>query len=361
MAMFQGIQELEIKDLKFDGRNPRLTEFSDSPIKDEREIIRILWENMDVRELVMSISASGFFRHEPLIVTKESGQYVVIEGNRRLAAVKLLTDSDLSKELKLNVQSIPEEEQTALRKLPCLLAQREDTWRYLGFKHVNGPAKWGSYPKALYIADVHQQYHIPLDLIAQQIGDTHNTVRRLFRGRMVIQQAENWKVFSREDRWNRRFAFSHLYIGITYQGISSFLDLNSETDADAAPVPSDKKEELGEFCIWLYGSKFKQMPPVIQSQNPHLRQLDAVLNDRAATAHLRNTRDLQASFSESRPPVNRFEEYLVAARDNLRNARAILSDGYDGSNTLQEIARGIVVLARDIYDDMGRKQDPKRP
>ena len=206
-----------------------------------------------------------------------------------------------------------------------------------------------------------RRYDISLDLIAQQIGDTHNTVRRLFRGLMVIQQAEAWKVFLREHRWQRHFAFSHLYIGITYQGISSFIGLSPDTDDDYAPVPPDKKAALGELCIWLYGNKHTQIPPIIQSQNPHLRQLDAILNDRTATAHLRNTRDLQASFSESRPPANRFEEYLVAARDNLRSARAILSDGYDGSTTLQEVARGIVVLARDIYDDMGRKQDPDRP
>ena len=143
MAMFQGIQELDIQDLKFDDSNPRLAEFSDTLINDERQIVNILWQNMDVQELVMSISASGFFRHEPLIVTKESGQYVVIEGNRRLAAVKLLTDPGLSQDLNINVPSIPAEDQTLLQTLPCLLGQREDTWRYLGFKHVNGPAKWG--------------------------------------------------------------------------------------------------------------------------------------------------------------------------------------------------------------------------
>ena len=58
----------------------------------EADVIRILWDVMDVRELVLSIEASGFFSHEPIIVIQEDGKNVVVEGNRRLAAVKLLLD-----------------------------------------------------------------------------------------------------------------------------------------------------------------------------------------------------------------------------------------------------------------------------
>ena len=47
-------------------------------------------EMMDMRELVMSITASGFFLHEPLIVVQEGGKNVAIEGNRHIATVKPL-------------------------------------------------------------------------------------------------------------------------------------------------------------------------------------------------------------------------------------------------------------------------------
>lgn len=360
MAMSQVIP-VDVNKLAFDRENPRLAEFSQSAIQDEREIIRVLWENMDVEELVMSISASGFFRHEPLIVIEDSDQYIVIEGNRRLAAVRLLLTPSLAEELEVNIPTISEHDRQELTTLPCLLGNRKDTWQYLGFKHVNGAAKWSSYAKSKYIADVHLRYSISLQDIARQIGDTHNTVLRLFQGLMVIRQAEEWNVFLRTDRRNSHFSFSHLYTGITYPGISSYIGLAPKSDEDPAPVPLEKKSELGTLCLWLYGSKRQNIQPVIRSQNPHLRQLDAVLSSRAATAHLINTDNIQSAFSESRPPTNRFEEYLESARDNLRNARAILSDGYDGSNELLEIGRGIVNTARDVYDDMLRKQDPNRP
>ena len=45
-----------------------------------------------------------------------------------------------------------------LRELPVIITTRKDSWRYLGFKHVNGPATWGSYAKAQYIAYVYNNY-----------------------------------------------------------------------------------------------------------------------------------------------------------------------------------------------------------
>ena len=359
--------EIDVDMLVFDVTNPRLAEFSETPIQNEMDIMKILWDTEDVQELVMSITASGFFRHEPLIVVEESGKFVVIEGNRRLAAVKAIRDPDVARQVRTNIPSVPPGLLDSLNRLPCLIDTREDTWRFLGFKHVNGPAKWGSYAKAKYIAWVYQTFNEPLLQIAQQIGDNHNTVQRLFRGLKVIEQAEAWDVYRRGDRWNRHFSFSHLYTGLSYPGITSFIGVVSEEAEDPHPVPFEKKEELGELCVWLYGSKRKDARPIIRSQNPHLRQLDAVLANRSAMANLRNTRDLQASFIASRPPTNRFEESLVAAMESLREARAMLSDGYDGSGELLSTADRVVALATDLHAEMVRKQyatprpQPPRP
>jgi len=67
-----------------------------------------------------------------------------------------------------------------LKELPAIISNRKESWRYLGFKHVNGPAKWSSYAKAAYIAEVHRDYKVSLADIANQIGDRHNTVQRLY-------------------------------------------------------------------------------------------------------------------------------------------------------------------------------------
>ena len=359
------ITTMKVSDLSFDFRNPRLVEFDLTANSTELEVMQVLWEAMDVRELVLSIAASGFFRHEPLIVARENERNVVIEGNRHLAAVKVLLDPTVLDptavdELNAGIPKITESAKAALRTLPCLRSTRKAVWQFLGFKHVNGPAKWSSYAKSQYIADVHRNFNVPLADIAKQIGDTHRTVQRLYRGLMVIEQAERMQVFDRDDRWYRHFSFSHLYTGLDYPGINSYIGLRLANDEDPEPVPPEKKEELRQLCLWLYGSKREQIQPVIQSQNPHLRQLDAILGNRGATANLRRNGHLDYAFESSRPSSNRFEESLLAAREHLQKAYSMLSEGYEDSEELLRIAGTVANLADDLYNSMYRKRNPHR-
>ena len=356
----QEVRLVSVADLTFDRKNPRLSEYGLSENSNDSEIIEFLWEAMDVRELVLSIAASGYFPNEPLIVDQESGENIVIEGNRRLAAVRVLLEPTL---IEVSQQAIPEIGRTAreeLRSLPVIIQTRKAAWRYIGFKHVNGPAKWSSYAKAQYIADVHKNFSIPLQDIASQIGDTHNTVQRLFRGMMVIEQAESMGLFDRADRWRQHFSFSHLYVGLQYAGISSYIGLRSQSDDDTEPVPPEKTNELRELCVWLYGSKKESKLPVVQSQNPHLRQLDAVVSHGEAVAALRANGNLAVAFEISRPPPNVFEESLYAAKRDLEKARSMLSTGFGGSDDLLSVARDVAIIADDLFEEMRRMLNRRR-
>jgi len=352
----QEIIRFKVDDLYFDHHNPRLAEYGIDEQTPEADILQLLWEAMDVRELVQSISASGFFPNESLIVAEEKGRKIVIEGNRRLAAVKTLLSPGVASDNGWDIPALSTDNLKALEELPCILSDRKESWRYLGFKHVNGPAKWSSYAKAAYIAQVHRQYKIPLADIANQIGDRNNTVQRLYRGLMVLEEAETEGVYDREDRFRQRLAFSHLYTGLDYEGISSFLNISPKEEETRTPVPKDKVKELGELFIWLYGSKSRKTPPVVESQNPHLRQLNAVISNREAIAALRDGVELSKAFEISLPPTYVFEQALIAAKRELTSARASLTSGYDKSEDLLRIAGTIANLADDIYEEMARKQ-----
>lgn len=350
------IVPMPVSELSFDVENPRLVEFGLTVASTEMDVLRILWDAMDVAELTLSIAASGFFRHEPLIVAQERGKYVVIEGNRRLAAVKLLLDHQLAQELKANVPIIGDAAKEALRALPTLLSTRQAAWHYLGFKHVNGPARWSSYAKARYIAAVHRNFGVALHDIANQIGDTHHTVQRLYRGLMVVEAAERMGVFSREDIWgNRRFSFSHLYASLERPNIGAFLGLKAEAEESAEPVPKEKKEELRQLCLWLYGSKRDGKPPAIQTQNPHVRYIDRIVGNREALAALRSGSNIESAHKMTIPSSNVFEEALVTAKQKLEEAHGKLSIGYDGSEELLRTAGTVANLADALYEQMERK------
>ena len=351
---------MKVSELSFDVDNPRLFEHDVDQSSSDAQIIKVLWDVMDVNELVLSIEASGFFSHEPLIVALEGNRHVVIEGNRRLAAVKLLIDSSIATELEIKVPKITQDAKNKLQVLPVVIDTRENSWRYLGFKHVNGPAKWTSYSKSKYIADVHRKFNVDLEDIARQIGDTHRTVQRLYRGLMVIEQAERMKVFNREDRYNKHFSFSHLYTGIAYDGIAGFIGLQPEAEESEEPVPAEKKDELQDLCLWLYGSKRADIRPVIRSQNPDLRELNVVVGNRQGVAALRAHVELKQAYEISRPPSTVFEEALHSAKRELEKTRSLVSTGYDESEQLLMVAYDVAELADDLYEEMKRKHSSRR-
>ena len=360
MADTPAITRLPTDSLRLDRRNPRLVEFGVTGKTPEKEIVEILWDTMDVQELVQSIAASGYFEHEPLIVVKEGGKHVVIEGNRRLTAVKVLLDAELAASLDCATRIHDPNLRSSLRQLPAIMSDRKSSWRYLGFKHVNGPAKWSSYAKAQYIAEVHRQYDLSLAAIAEQIGDRHKTVQRLYRGLMVIEQAEEAKVFNREDRYRRRFAFSHLYTGLEYEGINDFLSLHSSDVEERRPVPKNRVRRLGELLLWLYGSKKQNQLPVIHRQNPDLRKLDSVLRNKGSLAALRDREPLDAALEFGRDSSEVLEESLRRAKRELTRASSHLTAGFENSQTLMQVASDIVELAEDIYIHMESRYDRSR-
>ena len=330
-----GYDRVAPQDLDFDSQNPRLVEYFEGEKPTQDGLLRMLWEQMAVDEVAMSIAASGYFDYEPLFVAEEKGRLVVIEGNRRLAAVKLLLDNDLRQEL--HATDLPEISPARARELsslPVIRTNRKSTWLYFGFKHFNGPAKWDSYAKAHYIGQLHREYHVPLQDIASQIGDKHRTVQRLFRGFMVIEQAEKAKVFRRENRYNPHFSFSHLYTGLDYDGIAAFISLRDESTESDEPVPKTKVKELGELCTWLYGDKELDIAPQVERQNPHLRQLDEVLRSKEATDSLRAKLSLAVALEVSYGDERVFHSALIQAKEALQKARGTLSTGFNGEEEL---------------------------
>jgi hypothetical protein len=348
------IQKIEVSELVFDLQNPRLVEFRKGAEFTAEEILETLWEEMDVKELVLSMASSGFFPHEPLIVAKESGENVVIEGNRRLAALKVLLHPEIAKSHGWELPEISEELCSSLKRVPVIFQDRAESWRYLGYKHVNGPAKWSSFAKAKYIAQVHRDFGVTLADIAKQIGDGHRTVQRLYRGLMVLEQAENSGTYNPENRTTPRIFFSHLYTALDYPGFTSFLAIKPKEEETNAPVPKEKLKELGEVCAWLFGDESKKQKTVIRSQNPDLKQLDAVLASREGVAALRAGEELSYAFEISRPSGAVLEEALLRAKRELMRASGYVATGYDKSEDLLKIAGSVATLADSVYAEMER-------
>ena len=85
---------LKVGSLILDSKNTRIP--ADRRSEDQRQLLHELLEHEDVRGLASSITKLGLFPNERLVVVPSGRRYVVLEGNRRLAAIKLLLNPELA-------------------------------------------------------------------------------------------------------------------------------------------------------------------------------------------------------------------------------------------------------------------------
>jgi hypothetical protein len=350
---------VKVKDLYLDPMNPRLAQ-DGFGVDDQVKILSILWRERAVNEIVNSIAASGYWPQEVLFAAREEGKMIVVEGNRRLSAVKLLLSKDLQKQV--GASGIPEISNSlrdSLLSLPVVEYSRKALWEYVGFKHVNGPQDWDSIAKAEYIARVHRDFGASLEKIASTIGDDNATVKRLYKGLTVLRQAEEAGVFDRKDSWKKKFPYSHLWTGLGYSGIQAFLGIKPEDWTKQAPVPKGRITQLGELCLWLFGSSSTNTRPMVMSQNPDLRVLDEVLRTKDGYAALRAKLPLMVALNVSRGDKTLLREAMVQADQSLKAALGYIPTGYSGEEDLLERAKGIQALATAIRDSMNSKLLPR--
>jgi hypothetical protein len=175
---------------------------------------------------------------------------------------------------------------------------------------------------------------------------------RLVHGIFVLEEAESKGLFALVDRFSgRAFAFSHLYTALTRPGFREYLGLDpnwrtSEPSPD--PVPTEKLGELKEVLIWLYGSKEDDIPPVVTSQNPHIKQLAEVLERPIAAKRLKVTGDLRDAHAEVDTPTRRFTDALVGALQQAERAQQNSYDMTEVDESLIEVARRLQKVSASI-------------
>ena len=289
-------------------------------------------------ELVTSICTNTYLNLEPLIVVGEDahGPFRVLEGNRRLAAIKIIKDAALAEKLNIKVpQPVRKEVFASMKELLVFRVARPEAAReFIGFKHINGPQRWDAYAKARYVTDWYKSARGRLDVnaIAAKMGDNNNTLRSYIYSILILEQAEREQIWSIKDRSNAgRFAFSHLYTALGRREYQQHLGLTGpwSDKPPANPIKNERFKELGEVLTFIYGSKSADRPALVRSQNPDLKYLGEAIIDQRAYLVLTNKGSLDDALDEMKDPSEAFQDALVAT--NLRIKRAVdLAPKYQG-------------------------------
>lgn len=351
--------------LKLDRENPRLVGVSARTT--EEGIVAQLYRGEELGELLQSIAANGYLDIEPLIVLLDptDQKLTVLEGNRRLAAIRLFREPALvdnivkNDRLKIGIPDITPAVFATLNEVSVYRVPDRDTARsFIGFKHINGAAKWESYAKAKFAAEWYRSGNVSLEDISERIGDRHDTIKRMVAAIYVLEQAECKGVFSLADRKITKFNFSHLYTALSRTTYMTYLGLETawaKYDPQPDPVSANKLDQLREVLVWIYGSKEDNKEPVVQSQNPDIKHLGEALASAEGLHILRAGGTLVEAHASTRPANETFSAALIQARSILREA-SNNSRGYDGGDkSLLNIAADVLETAQTIYERMEKK------
>ena len=363
LPALRSVAKVPVEWLALDRENPRLV-YSIGELSDA-DIIAQLYRSEDLSELLQSIAANGYLDIEPLVVLNGDGSLIVLEGNRRLAAIRLFEQPGLAEKVSerakatVTVPVFDEKNRSTIREVSVYrVASRADARAFIGFKHINGAAKWESYAKARFAATWYRDGEVTLEDIAAQIGDKHDTIKRMVNAIYVLDQADETGVFQLSDRATPRFNFSHLYTALSRAPYMRFLGLDqawSRFDPTPSPVAQERLDSLGEVLTWLYGSKEKEVQPVIRSQNPDIRLLAEVLESAEGLAELRVSRSLAAAHMSTSPANQRFSQSLYKARSEVQKASNNLR-GFDGrEGALVGVAEDILETSRAMRSRMIEK------
>lgn len=292
MAINTDIQYASVDDLLLDPLNPRLGRGQTGP-KVKQSAVLELMKDWALEELAISFIESGFWPHEAVLVANEQlygkSSLVVIEGNRRLAALKYLkmaVDGTLQDKKWLELIQQKKPPPALFKRVPYIeVDSRKDVSAFLGFRHVTGIKEWKPAEKAEYIAKLIQEEGLSYAEVMRKIGSKTPTVRQNFISYNLLLQMEGQEGISVEHVEDR---FSVLFLSLRTIGVQKYLniDVNADPKAAVKPVPKEHLKNLKLFSLWLFGSEEK-MPLVRDSRQ--VDQFGRILESRKAVEYLERT------------------------------------------------------------------------
>jgi len=337
---------VEPHELLLDISNPR---FGLSRAASQDEALEMLVRGARIKELWDSINSQGWIDFEPLVALSEKVEdnWVVIEGNRRVAAIQTLLAPDrLPPALAKRVPQISALALATLtknnQKKPInvlLVENRHDADSFIGFKHVNGPASWGSLAKAKFAQAMFQRLvdktgdrEAALVAVQEALGDTNSTsIVRMIMAYKVFEQAISNDFISDEKLDDGVTGFSHLYTMMPNPASRIFLGLGEKAiSADSItddPVPPKKLENLNLMIGWLFGNE--KADKVIKSQGTDRPKLQKVLAAVGARETLIATGDLIKAVSELGLDVDDWRGRLTKLEKQAKDLSTDLFDLQD--------------------------------
>lgn len=243
--------EIPLSEIYLDPNNPRFTEAAWDYIREED------WDKVDIQEaaqrrlvadfgvekLRMNIEVNGFLAIDRVIIKRfAENKYVVLEGNRRICAAKMIGP------IAIDGSAVSPAVLESLSVIPCLLYTGTDTdaaWVFQGLRHISGIVEWSAFNKAKLLVEQMEKENLSLTEVGRRFGLTPHGAGQWVRGYSAFHQGRE-----SSDHVNEIDERSYPYFQELFGRSSAPLREWLAWDDDAYEFQN--KLNLDEFISWLY-------------------------------------------------------------------------------------------------------------
>ena len=347
------LQYAKLDELYLDAKNSRLDHHQTNTNLSQEDILDMM-SDWDLYELAVSYLENGFWQHEALLVVEEEleGQHclVVIDGNRRLAALIYLQRAISGKQVSKKWSSLVENRDILtelFNEIPYLQTDsRQALESFLGFHHhVTGTKEWFPAQKAEYIANLINRHRLNYEEASRIIGISTSKVQYYYIAHQLFLQMESYlEGFSvKKAEWR----FTTLFSSLQTLGVQKYLglDLLANPSNTRTPVPKNRLDALANFARWLFGSQ-QHTPLLSGSQN--VADFGRLLENSQAIQYLENNKN--ARFDVAWRLAYGDEEIIQLideAHDKIKISLSYI-ERYKDSPEIQRAVEKLVINSKEL-------------
>jgi hypothetical protein len=329
--------DVKVSALQFDPENPRIPAQVDS--NDVNAVLKFMIDDASLIDLASSIAAQGYFPGEPLLVCPspemdgeeappspaDDSTYIVVEGNRRLAAVILLGNPHLAPARKAAIARLAED--GAPGRLPVIIfPRRSDILDYLGYRHITGIKEWDPLAKARYLSQVRDRKEelgeeSGRSELARVIGSNAPYVGRLLTALRSFERLEDLGFFADNELEPENLPFAVFSTALNYERIPPWIGIDPVDDASVANADPDN---LVKLATWFFVPSEKvdaENPKPLLRESRNIRWINLIVGNDEATSALEDGVTPVSAAALTQDPGMGFSSAIGESARTLRVAR----------------------------------------
>lgn len=188
---------LDIHNPRFIGKDFKVAKSADPlDMKAQERVRKFLVDSFGVDDIIDSIQEVGFLKMDRMVIRPYNDKFIVIEGNRRLSALKTLRGLEDKREVVL-----PDHVKATIDKIEVLQLDAANgdyqnaTWFLQGVRHISGIRDWGAYQQARLVELLMTEYGMSFTDAGKAVGAGRRRAAQMLRGYKGLKQMETDPTF----------------------------------------------------------------------------------------------------------------------------------------------------------------------